>query len=159
MKEDRRRDKRLRRRLTLPHDGRPFLERWGFVQDRIGGIYLHHIAGPDPGLDLHDHPWWFCSIVLTGGGYTERRISIREALDAAAKGRRARPGLTARRRWSIRVTRLDVAHRIVSVDPGTWTLVLRGPTRREWGFYLPDGWVDWKSYPYETRHPGTAQFR
>lgn len=148
---------KLRRRLTLSHDGRPFLERWGLVHERIGGFYLHHIAGPDPGMDLHDHPWAFATVILTGG-YTEEVAPIR---DAALRATRARqgvgtPGVARSWRWlSIHWMPLHVAHRITAAKPGTWTLVLRGPTHRRWGFYLPGGWIDWERYPYEKRRPSS----
>lgn len=48
---------------------------------------------------------------------------------------------------------LTVAHTIVDVDPGTVTLVIRGPKVRRWGFYPPGGWVDWERYDYAARRP------
>lgn len=139
---------RIRRRLTLSHDGRPFLERWGLCHERIGGFYLHHVAGPDPGLDLHDHPWAFVSIVLSGA-YTEARANVFADVHDP-------PVVSRRRTLSVRFTGLRTAHRITSAEPGTWTLVLRGPTRRKWGFYPPDGRVAWDEYDYETRRPSSA---
>lgn len=62
------------RKLDLIHDGRTFLRRRG-VDARLFGVLLHRIDAPDPGLDLHDHPWPFVSIVLRGG-YTELVASI-----------------------------------------------------------------------------------
>lgn len=151
---------RIRRRLTLMHDGRPFLERWGLCHERLGGFYLHKIAGPDPGLDLHDHPWTFVSVVLWGG-YTELRAATGQAVDLAEIASRfpdtCTPGyVNERHAFSVRRMKLTVCHRIVAVLPGTWTLVLRGPTRRKWGFYLPAGRVPWTEYPYEQRRPSTA---
>jgi len=146
----------IRRRLTLTHAGRTFLDRWGLCHERIGGFYLHHIAGPDPGFDLHDHPWAFVRIILWGG-YTEQYADTREAVQLAFIADRARspfctPGVERKVK---RVSRfgLHIAHRITSAKPHTWTLVLRGPTRRSWGFYLPDGWLRWDRYPYRTRRP------
>lgn len=146
---------RIRRRLTLSHDGRPFLERWGLCHDRFGGFYVHHIAGPDPGIDLHDHPWWFASIVLSGG-YSEKeeRTIAAELYPTVCTGV---PRFW--RRWSIHKMPLVVAHRITHVLPGTWTFVLRGPTHRVWGFYTPDGWVAHDRYDYETRRPNTVQVK
>lgn len=157
---------RLRRRLTLSHDDEPFLERWGLCHDRLGGFYVHKIAGPDPGMDLHDHPWAFVSIVLRGG-YFEHVAQTAEATEYADNpwptGRYwgwrqivdvTKPnGIRRRKLPALHRMPLDVAHRIVAVDRNTWTLVLRGPTRRVWGFYPPTGRVDWREYDYETRRP------
>lgn len=39
------------------------------------------------------------------------------------------------------------AHRIYMLDRSpTWTLVLTGRRRREWGFHTAAGWVDWRTY-------------
>lgn len=32
-----------------------------------------------------------------------------------------------------------------------WTLVLRGPIRRTWGFLTAKGWQDWKTFTEERR--------
>jgi hypothetical protein len=144
--------KPLRRRLTLSHNGHRFLERWGLVHERLGGFYLHNIADADPGLDLHDHPWTFASFILRGG-YTEEF-----AEDAR------QPHRTVTRfcnRWSFHRVPLGHAHRITSARPGTWSLVLRGPTRRVWGFFIVhpfDGftWHAWTAYDYGTRRANTV---
>jgi len=61
-------------RLRGP-DGLVPLASKGTECDRFG-VYLHCIDTPDPGVDLHDHPWWFGSLVLYGG-YTEVRTDIK----------------------------------------------------------------------------------
>ena len=71
--------KPLWRRLRLRRaDGRVYLDRWGLAHERVGGVFLHRMQAPDPGVDLHDHPWPFASVVLWGG-YIEQRADIREA--------------------------------------------------------------------------------
>lgn len=73
------------RRLTLRRaDGQVYLDRWGLISDRVGGVLLHRMEAPDPGLDLHDHPWPFVSIILWGG-YTEYRCDVREAVERAQR--------------------------------------------------------------------------
>ncbi len=137
---------RLRLRRS---DGRIYLDRWGFEVKALGGVFLHRMQGADPGEDLHDHPWWFVSIPLLGG-YLEERAETRSApqyaTDAPVFGSR-RGFLVERhpRRW--RTMRLDECHRIVELTRHqTWTLVVHGPTRRRWGFYLPSGWLLWQAY-------------
>jgi hypothetical protein len=139
------------RRLTLRRaDGRTYLRRWALTVDWLGSIKLHRMDAPDPGEDLHDHPWHFWSLVLWGG-YTEERAPIREASKVAAIDAMVprRPGVAyhgmrgneeSRRRLSLRALRLDECHRIVHLHRSpTWTLVVCGPRRRRWGFYGPDG--------------------
>lgn len=76
--------RKLWRRLTLRRaDGEIYLDRWGIAHERVGGLFLHRMAAPDPGIDLHDHPWWFVAVALWGG-YTEQRANIRHAAEMAA---------------------------------------------------------------------------
>lgn len=166
------RPRRARLRLRRA-DGLVYLERWGLESDRIGGIFLHRMDAPDPGVDLHDHPWAFVSIVLAGG-YSEDRAPIREVARLAHRARienaqrqAAVPGafrkpvgvLSDRRRWSVRLLRLDECHRVTSLhrtrlDVATrcWTLVLHGPRRGTWGFYRPaSGWMHYEEYDRTVR--------
>lgn len=126
-------------RLRRP-DGNVYLERWGFELGKAGkwgGIFLHHMTGPDPGIDMHDHPWWFGSLVLKGG-YGEVRADVSAGHDTTPSLRPSRW-----RRWlSWGTTPLHMAHSITQLrSPSTWTLVIHGFRRRDWGFYTPDGWV------------------
>ena len=132
-----------------------FLRRRG-LDLRMFGIYVHDIEQPDPGLDLHDHPWPFVSIILRGA-YTEQHGDTRFA-SALAYLVDQFPVADARftrtwRRWSAHRIRMTEAHRIISCEPGTRTLVIRGRKTRRWGFYTPTGWVDQTSYDYDARRP------
>ena len=137
-------------------DGEVFLDRWGVEHKRLGGVFLHRMDAPDPGVDLHDHPWWFVSIIIAGG-YLEERAPIRLALDWAVLDDLdhrdpCRGHEVDRRRWSIKALRLDEAHSIKALHGRrSWSLVVHGPTRRGWGFYTPDGWLPWRRYE-QTEH-------
>lgn len=157
-----------------------FLRRAGF-DNRLFGAYLHHIDRPDPGFDLHDHPWPFVSIILRGG-YTEEYADTRMAAilcDVAEKTERklAQRAKTLRlmghsskqmpavpdhlprgevrtwARWSIHRIPLGIAHRIAHAEPGTVTLVIRGPKCRSWGFYPPFGFIPHWDYRDLGRRP------
>lgn len=157
------------RRLRLERtDGRVYLERWG-LGGRLFGVYVHRMTAPDPGVDLHDHPWSFVSIILHGW-YTERRCDRWTACDfaraavvlqsAAPSGRtvRAHRGIVVhRRRGSIRRMTLDETHTIEATAPVVWTLVLRGPVEGSWGFYTPAGYVNHRRYDSADRPFVTEQ--
>lgn len=147
--------RRVRMRLRR-YDGRIFLDRWGVEAEKLGGIFVHKMSAPDPGFDLHDHPWWFASLIIAGG-YTEERAPSRRA-PRLAELHEAFPEIIAggyteeRRRWSVRFLRLDEAHRIVDLDGRVcWTIVVHGPNVRRWGFFLPTGWVDEYTYDQTVR--------
>lgn len=160
----------LRRRS----DDEAFLKRWG-LECRAGGIFLHKMEAPDPGIDLHNHPWTFWSLVLWGG-YWEERINESEAVELARFAEdwdRAHPDAldlhldeflpivnsTPRGYRSLRLPlsgrkfSLDECHRIVHLRRKTcWTILVHGPRRaREWGFFTPDGWVGHTDYDRDRR--------
>lgn len=82
-------------------------------------IRLHHWLSSDDQRNFHDHPWWFFTIVLKGS-YTD--ISPN-------KSERMTVGKFAFRRALHRHT--------VKVDKGgCWTLLITGPEKRIWGFWV-----------------------
>lgn len=125
------------------HD-QPYLDRLRLVQTPYFGLFLHRIHMPDSDRDPHDHPWPFWSLILSGG-YTER---------VWANGSKARRGFrndahsVERRhsRWSLHRMPVSRAHKILTVEGRLWTLVLTGRRRRSWGFWTPEGPVNWKIY-------------
>lgn len=129
------------RRLTLRRaDGLVYLDRWGVRWNGVGAVYLHKMSAPDPGMDLHDHPWPFVSVILRGG-YTEIRNEIRSLLSFKHLWFSRDAGLAAptMREWkagSVHMIQKDIAHTIIQLSKTpTWTLVFTGRVDREWGFY------------------------
>lgn len=127
-------------------DGLLFLDRFGW-ECRWGGIFIHHIAAPDPGQDLHSHPWPFGSFILKGGYSEERLSSHNVALTVAHCSPKGQRGfLQERKRWSWKLFRLTDCHTITEVHGDTWTLLFRGPKQQEWGFMTPNGFVSHHDY-------------
>jgi hypothetical protein len=132
---------KLRRlRLSRRDTEAVYLDRWG-IETRFGGVYLHKFTAPDPGLDMHDHPFVFWSFILKGG-YTER---------VCESWRKCGGHWRKWERWSWHRMDLDECHQIVNVANPTWTLILRGPRVQQWGFYTPDGFVPNELYSGERR--------
>lgn len=102
-----------------------YLRRWRLIQTPWGALYLHRIFLRDTGAP-HDHPFTFWSLILRGG-YSEEVLH-----NVATQPQRQH---YVRKRGSIHRMRLQDAHSIWEVFPGTWTLVLVGPRRRVWGFW------------------------
>lgn len=116
----------------LPRDeirlaGELYMERFYLSEDR--NVRLHHILMSDPDRDLHDHPWDFVSVLLTGA-YRETTETDEAAYSA--------PAVIARS--------AETLHRLTLLEGPMWTYVVTGPVRRRWGFATPDGWVDWTEY-------------
>lgn len=130
----------LWRRLTLTTgEGRTYLDRRG-LQTRWFNVYLHRIEAPDPGRDLHNHPWWFAALVLRGGYREQYRQP------AGRYGNVRSDGARTWGRWSFHAMPLTTWHRIVKVEPRTLTLVVTGPYRQHWGFDTADGFVPHEAY-------------
>jgi hypothetical protein len=135
--------KGLYRRLVLRRaDGRIYLHRWGLSIDRIGGIYLHRMDAPDPGIDMHSHPWAWVGIILKGG-YQELRSTENNPEEST---------WTTRHPGSIKSMGLNEIHTITGLlKKNSWSLVIKGPYRRAWGFFTPDGFMVDKEYDATVR--------
>ena len=114
-----------------------YMHRWYLIpKNRWLNVYLHRFQEPDPGRDLHDHPWWSLSIVLKG------RYVERFSMDGETHTRTV-GGLTG----FLRLRRPTTRHAIAWVSPGgCWTLFITGPKVREWGFHTTGGWVHHSTY-------------
>lgn len=96
----------------------PYVIRWR-AEAPFGSVRLHHWLGPDDDRAFHDHPWWFVTVVLRGG-YADRGPDGDDVLRAG----------------SVRFRRAAHQHTVVPGDHGAWTLLVTGPRRRAWGFWL-----------------------
>ena len=70
--------------------GHPYLLRWFVVpHNKFLNVYVHKFTASDEPQVLHDHPWWFASLVLSGS-YVEHTTAGRAAGGAAVSrcGRR-----------------------------------------------------------------------
>lgn len=118
-----------------------YLRRLYAVRTPWFGVMLHWIVREDWDRDaLHNHPWRFFRFILRGG-YTEQ---VAYAFDKTT--------LTSienhsHRRFSAGLYPKNAYHRISSVKPNTLTLVINGPKRYSWGFFVPgEGHVWWQHY-------------
>jgi hypothetical protein len=95
-------------------------------------VYLHNILRADSDDAPHTHPWeWFQSTILHGG-YTEERGANAIQVGYAEGDTNSFDSVRE-------------YHRIVGVQPDTWTLVVVGPKAASWGFMVPGrGLVPWR---------------
>ena len=90
---------------------------------RLFSIRLHHFRGDDDDRALHDHPWWFFTLILKGG-YTD-----------VSEDEERNPVYTPMKRGRLYFRKAHHKH-TVKVNPGgVWTLCLMGPRTRDWGFW------------------------
>lgn len=126
---------------------------------RFGRVYLHRFSREDNDRDPHDHPFNFFTLPLNQG-YRE------EVYEHGVKC--VRVIHAPRLRWSFRPALHT--HRVTETDSGAWplwTLVLRGPNVRKWGFWVFNdqdapgfhvpkqrSWIHWKRYVNSTEDYG-----
>lgn len=149
----------LRKWLTgTPHfiiggEHNPYLLRWFVIpRNSFLNIYLHKFKRSDDDRALHDHPWWFASLILKGE-YLEHRD------DGTTRHRKA-GSLALRRPNTLHRVELlqevrDFGHFTMNREAPTWTLIITGPKIREWGFKCPKGWIHWE---YFDHHDGCGEY-
>lgn len=111
----------------------PYVVRW-VVGCRWFSIRLHHWLRSDDTRHAHDHPWDFVSVVLCGS-----LVDRTEASDEY-------------RGW-LNVKRFQAEHRhMVVVDRPAWTLLICGPERRTWGYWVGGRFRKRNKYFHEHGH-------
>src|SRR4051812_45864776 len=81
--------------LVIGGNDDPYLLRWYPVpRNHLCNLYLHKFLRSDDDKALHNHPWWFASIILRGS-YIEHRPTGRRTRRAGSIG--FRPASTRHR--------------------------------------------------------------
>lgn len=125
----------------------------GWTSVILPNVYVHKFMRDDDDSALHDHPWFWCSIIIENE-YIEHTI--------AAGGIHHRKH---RKAGSIAFALPWKAHRVELLkDPDSlawqwdepqakkpcWTIFMTWLRVREWGFHCPErGWVHWKKFTME----------
>lgn len=97
----------------------PYFRRWVIPLPLGYAIRIHNWLGEDDTRYLHDHPFWMV-IICISGGYTDVNDN----------------GLDILRIGSIRFRKATYKHSVTKPLPNTWTLLITGPDKRRWGFWV-----------------------
>lgn len=111
-----------------------YLYRWYLIpQNRWCNVYLHKFIGSDDPPALHNHPWWFASLVLSGAylEVTEDGGHWRSAGSLAYR--------PARHRHRVQLVRCRDGREQPCVS-----VVVTGPHRQGWGFFCPRRGGGWR---------------
>ncbi|SKM81860.1 Uncharacterised protein [Mycobacteroides abscessus subsp. massiliense] len=124
----------------------PYLLRWYVIpRNRWLNVYLHKFLRDDDDRALHDHPWWFLSLVLWGQyiEVTDDGRSVRSAPELWRLFWGDRPLVFRPALWRHRVElvkapatsveRTRIRPRLRALP--CWTLIVTGPRTRLWGFW------------------------
>jgi hypothetical protein len=108
-------------------NGDPYLERYHIASIFGFKIWLHRFVRKDSERHLHNHAWGALSLILNGG--------YREVV--ALDGYR-NMDIIDYKRGQINFIRASKAHRILAVEPNTWTLFIRAPRLTDYWFFIDD---------------------
>ena len=126
----------------------PYLLRWYVIpRNKRLNLYVHKFLRDDDDRALHDHPWWFVSVILRGG-YIEHTESAEGRMvllcrtsifDVRSPWWRRSVGFRrATHRHMVALPHgLNSEGRADSTVPRVpaWTLIITGPNVRTWGFW------------------------
>lgn len=103
-------------------------------------VFVHQFLSSDDERALHDHPWRWLTIILSGQ-YLEHVPADPSNPAGATTVHHRREGDVV---WCRRSQR---AHRIEVIDgERAITLFLTGRKTREWGFHCRQGWRHWRDF-------------
>lgn len=130
-------------------NGTPYLERYYITTVFGRQIWLHKFLRNDAERHVHDHPWTALSVILTGQ-YTEEMSTIQPMINSGQLLTRHHRHLSAPAFNWISGHHM---HRIISVKPDTWTLMIVGQRHgRGWFFYENTATGISKKQPFAETH-------
>ena len=104
----------------------PYMFRWVFhFGEWLPSVHIHKWHRSDDGRNKHDHPWWFIVLVLRGS-YIDCSLDkegLPDKEDLLSTG-------------SIRFRTATHRHYVKVLKDPTWTIIITGPKRRNWGFWI-----------------------
>lgn len=112
-----------------------YLRRFYLFHTERVSAFLHYLRRGDRDRDLHDHPWDWWAVLLTGTYVEEIPVD----LDTYTTAGDRRTKLV--RRWPMipRFMKAEQLHRLHLHKP-VWTLFIHFKRRRTWGFQTVKGW-------------------
>jgi hypothetical protein len=112
---------------TILLKGIPYLTRYRVINRKYLGLYIHHFHTEDGDRAQHSHPWFLAWTCILAGGYKEEVLRYLDARSPSAQVKYRKAG-------SINFIPFWRFHRIASITPDTWTLLLRFKKVQNWGF-------------------------
>ncbi len=116
-----------------------YMRRWILANVFGWKLYVHKIVRADHDRCMHDHPFRFFGFIFKGG-------YIEDLPDGPWQSGKVIRRTNKPFRF-INRTNPKFTHRIHALlDGPSWTILIRTPTNRKWGFYTPNGWMHWKDF-------------
>lgn len=123
----------------------PYAYRWVFIFFGYS-IRLHKWIRSDDSRYMHNHSWWFVTLVLKGSYIdVSEKTFVKEHLDLTYKSNGDRNTHIYKdkkevkdhlKRWSIRYRSAYHTHYVSIPKGGCWTLLITGRPKNKWGFWI-----------------------
>jgi len=144
--------------ITRSWENIPYLTRWVLLgsrtESRIFGrdcaVHLHHFHRSDAD-EMHDHPWPFVSIILSGGYWEKTPSAGWKDGDGPTKLRWYGPS-------RVLIRPASWIHSVI-LSPGceATTLVFRGVKAKSWGFFCQNrGYISWRKHAVNAERTGSG---
>lgn len=91
--------------------------RYQLLKTRWFNLYLHQLWAPEWHPKCHNHPWSFVALLLKGGYFEQVGNKVWWRM----------PG-------SILYRPAEFTHNVVTDNAVSWSLILTGPKKNDWGF-------------------------
>lgn len=118
----------------------PAWRRWVLPLPFGFSIRYHDFTPGHRDADPHSHPWWFITFVISGSYIDESYPSGRPSTCTCnVVNDRVR-------RFNFRYRPQNHVHRVRISSKGCKTIILTGRFNDTWGFYTPDGYMNFKDY-------------
>ena len=140
--------KKLKPHYIIGSHDNPYLLRWYlFPRNRWFNVYLHKFCRDDDDRALHNHPWFFLSLMFRGQ-YTEIVSHDHDTGEGRGFVRTA-PSVALRKAEHRHRVVLDSRH---GKPVPCWTIAITGPKVQTWGFFCPKGFVPWYEFVDSDNH-------
>lgn len=127
---------------VIPNCNRdPYLVRWYLLRTNRVAVFLHKFLRSDEDRALHDHPWNFLVIPIWRGYIEHSEHTSPMVGDTWPVKRRVWPIISTRYR------RAEFRHRVELIEGRpSWSLFIRFKSRRDWGFWPKEGFIQWNKW-------------
>jgi len=124
--------------LVIAGHGEYLFRWWVTPHSDIANVYFHLQTQSDPERPLHDHPWDSTSVILAGG--------YEEIINMEPEDSRFNAQCITRHVGDVIFRPGSWSHRLILPEhiPYSMSLFSTGPKVKPWGFYMPDGWVNYE---------------
>lgn len=125
-------------KIIKSKEGVLHFKRFAIIECKLFNIYIHWIYKADEDEHLHDHPWNYTSIVLSGK-FWEAVKNTKENENKYEMNNLSSGSISSQKAERTHKVYMLLSKKII-------TLFFTGPRFREWGYDVDGKWIDNVTY-------------